>query len=79
MNNKILNKYKNKNLSPKFILQDGGVVIGSEVDENNQLHYVIERGNNISIEKVSGSNNMPIIRFPVDGKKSITVDTSSQK
>ena len=49
---KIIDKYKKeKDHIKRAVLKDGGIVIGMEVDENNFLHYVIKRGNNITIEE----------------------------
>lgn len=36
-----------------MMLEDGGIVVRTEVDENNQLHYVVEREGAVSTEKAS--------------------------
>lgn len=47
----LIKKYqKIKNLPDKGRLKDGGVIIGSEVDEDNRLHYVVKKDDQITIE-----------------------------
>jgi hypothetical protein len=52
----LINKYKNKTNPKKGSLHDGGAIIGSEVDEDNFLYYVVKRGNNIALEKAADTN-----------------------
>ncbi len=73
---KLLTSYKNKPM--RFVLRDGGVVVGEEVDENNQLHYIIKRGDTLTSEKASGSKNIPIYRILPSGKRTITIDTKQK-
>lgn len=52
---KILTRYKKeKNLRSKYKLADGGIVVGSEVDEDNHLLYIIKRKGEYTIEKAQG-------------------------
>lgn len=69
---KLIEKYKKeKKHTERFQLQHG-VVIGTEVDENNQLLYVIKDGNEYRIEKAS--KNRPIASLlPISSRRHVIV------
>lgn len=51
---KIIDRYKKeKNLTPSFLLRDGAIVVGEEVDEENKLYYVIKRGSELTVERAN--------------------------
>lgn len=58
MNTKnILEKFnKKKGAKPIFKLRGGGDVLGTEVDEHNQLHYIIRGEKGLSIEKAQNKH-----------------------
>ena len=58
----ILNKYKNINGSKKLLgLKDGGVVIGTEVDEENKLYYIIEKNGKLLLKRAKGQKVSEIV------------------
>ncbi len=61
-------------MNDKIILKDGGVVIDTEVDNNNQLHYIVQRGDEVTTEKVSGNPNTPIFIPHISSPKKITIE-----
>jgi len=61
---KIIEKYKNIEQVQMHVLQDGRVVIGEEVDEENHLFYVIRDGDNYTVESAW---NQPVISVIVRG------------
>ncbi len=71
-NKKILEKYnKVKNKVKQMELANDSHVVGTEVDEDNKLWYVIQKGSELTLER---ANRKKIKHLPpVSGKKSITV------
>ena len=68
--NKIITRVKkDKTLKDRMLLQDGGIVIDEVADENNQLHYVVKRGTDITVEK---ANKLRPVRYLME-KKSETI------
>ena len=58
----ILNKYKNINGRKKLLgLKDGGVVIGTEVDEENKLYYIIEKNGKLLLKRAKGQKVSEIV------------------
>lgn len=54
---KIINKFKKlKHIEAMLKLEDEGVVVGTEIDENNRLHYVIQKGTDFFVEKAEGQH-----------------------
>jgi len=50
----IIDKYKKlKKFDNRGRLKDGGQIVGCEPDENNHLHYIIRRDNQITMEDAS--------------------------
>jgi len=48
---KILEEYQQKEVqTPLFKLQDGRLVVGTVIDENNHTFYVVQDGNILTIE-----------------------------
>lgn len=45
----IIKKYEN-DPQKRWLLPDGSIVIGEEVDEENKLHYVIKNGDTITVD-----------------------------
>lgn len=59
---KILDKFKNKAIrKPQLQLKDGSVVVGSEVDSENKLWYVIEKNGVISVDRAKGKKIAAIL------------------
>lgn len=49
---KIIKKYNKLNEHRvKGRLADGGKILGEEVDQNNFLHYIVKRGDKLSVEE----------------------------
>jgi hypothetical protein len=65
-------KQKEKKRTPLWLLGDGSTVIGEEVDENNRLNYVIQKGDKIFIEYAG--KHRPVANLAK--RKSITITVS---
>ena len=70
-NQLFIEKWKYTQTLPRLKLADGRMVIGTEVDENNYLYYVIQRGNQITIERAN--KYRPIANYMKDTPTSVTV------
>lgn len=70
--NKIIEKYKKlKDKEKLLITKSGETVIGNEVDENNQLWYVLEKDGNITVEKAENKRISQILWKNVGTKVTI--------
>lgn len=59
---KILNKFKNLKEKRKLLsLKNNGIVIGTEVDEENKLYYVIERNGELFLERAKNQKISEIV------------------
>lgn len=60
-----------------WILKDGAMVVGEEVDDDNRLLYVIKKGNDITVDYASNHKPVSLLRAPkvetvtIKGKASI--------
>lgn len=78
MNTKqLIEKYKKKKRVPQILLSGKEVVIGQEADENNHLHYIVERADKSLYIKYAGKAR--IMRSLLSHKGEVRVHTKKMK
>lgn len=77
---KILGRFKDKKAHiPQIALVDGGIVVGTEADEENKLWYVIERQGTLGLERANTVKVRQVIKRREHGSITVPMKKSSKK